>query len=243
MNTRSRFLIASSDSATAESLGAILFDADFAGRRVTSGAEALSELERGAYDVVIADHDLDDASGFLLPAALIGRGIEVPVVVLVRDDAPGDGVSAVRAGAVDFLRKPVERDEVLYVLRKALKSAAVDADEPPRSIAIVPSIRLIGGSEPMQELARTLRRVANGVATVLVRGESGTGKELVARLVHELSPRRGTVLEGARRGAAGPTARERALRLRAWRIHGRDCEKARTRGAFRRGHAVLGRDR
>jgi two-component system response regulator AtoC len=183
---RSSFLIASGDAASVEALGAVLFGAGFAGRRVASGAEALAELERSAYDVVIADHD----GVSTLAAALAERGVAVPLVALVRGDAPADGVAAVRSGAADFLRKPVERDEVLYVLGKTLKNAAVEADEPPRSIAIVPSIQLIGTSEPMQELGRTLRRAANGVATVLVRGESGTGKELVARLVHELSPRR-----------------------------------------------------
>jgi two-component system response regulator AtoC len=187
---RSRFLIASADTATADLLGAILFDAGFAGRRVASGAEALSELEQGAYDVVIADHELGDVSGAALPKSLAERDVEVPVVVLVRGDSPADGVAAVRAGAVDFLRKPVERDEVIYVLKKALRSSPIDAEEPPRSIAVVPSTELIGSSEPMLELQKTLRRAANGVATVLVRGESGTGKELVARLVHELSPRR-----------------------------------------------------
>jgi two-component system response regulator AtoC len=185
---RSSFLIASADGATSEALGAILFDAGFAGRRVPDTAEALAELDRGAYDVVILDHDL--AGGAPVPRTLAERGVEVPVVVLVKADSPADGVAAVRAGAADFLRKPVERDEVLYVLKKALKSASVDADEPPRSIAIVPSVQLIGSSTPMQELGKTLRRAANGIATVLVRGESGTGKELVARLVHDLSPRR-----------------------------------------------------
>src|SRR5262245_15266257 len=151
---RSSFLIASADTTTSEALGTILFDAGFAGRRVTSGAAALAELERGAYDVVIADHEL--GSGALLPKLLAERGVQAPLVVPVQADSPADGVAAVRAGAADFLRTPVERDEVLYVLKKALKGAAVDADEPPRSMAIVPSVELIGTSEPMQELARTL---------------------------------------------------------------------------------------
>jgi len=183
-------LIASADSATADALGAMLFDAGFSGRRVATGEAALLEVERGSYDVLIADQALSDVPAASLPRALSDRGSDLPVVVLVKADGAADGVAAVRAGAADFLRKPVERDEVLYVLRKSLRSIEIEADEPPRSIAFVPTTRLIGDSAPMRELERTLRRAANGIATVLVRGESGTGKELVARLVHELSPRR-----------------------------------------------------
>jgi len=193
VSTRANFLIASNDEQTADALGALLFEAGFGGKRVGSAAEALAEVERGSYDVVIADQSLRDLPGGALPKALSERGSELPVVVLVASDAVADGVAVVRAGAADFLRKPVDREEVLYVLRKALRSVEIEADEPPRSVAFMPATAttgLIGTSEPMQELGRTLRRAANGVATVLVRGESGTGKELVARLVHELSPRR-----------------------------------------------------
>ncbi|HEV8548862.1 MAG TPA: sigma-54 dependent transcriptional regulator [Polyangiaceae bacterium] len=191
---RARFLIVSDDLQTAEALGALLFSAGYGGKRVANAAEAFAELERDSYAVIIADHGVRDVPGAALPRALSERGVELPVVVVVPADAVADGIAGVRAGAADFLRKPVEREEVLYVLKKALRSAEIDADEPPRSIAFIPATatttQLIGTSEPMQELGRTLRRVANGVATVLVRGESGTGKELVARLVHELSPRR-----------------------------------------------------
>jgi len=185
---RANFLIASGDAVAVEALAAVLFEAGFAGKRVASAEDALAELERGSYDVVIADHGLRDLPGGALPKALDERGVKLPVVVLV--EAVTDGVAVVRAGAADFLRKPVEREEVLYVLRKALRLVELEADEPPRSVAFVPTTELIGSSEPMQELGRTLRRAANGVATVLVRGESGTGKEVVARLVHDLSPRR-----------------------------------------------------
>jgi two-component system response regulator AtoC len=188
---RPSLLIASADDSSVQALGGMLLDAGFAGRRVRSGVEALAELEQGSYEVVILDRDLADLPFATLFQALEQRDLDIPVVVLVAADAPADGVAAVRAGATDFLRKPVEQDEVSYVLRKALRTAALEADEPPRSRVLQPSTQLVGSSEPMQELGRTLRKAANGVATVLVRGESGTGKELVARLVHELSPRHG----------------------------------------------------
>ena len=69
MSQRASFLIASEDLQAAEALGAVLFEAGFGGKRVASMAEALLELERGAYDVVIADHVLKDGSGGALPQA------------------------------------------------------------------------------------------------------------------------------------------------------------------------------
>jgi two-component system response regulator AtoC len=184
------FLIASADEANASALEAMLFETGARGKRVNTAEEALSALDLGSFDVLIADVALTDWSATELPGALLQRGHELPLIALVDGARVGDGTAAVRAGAVDFLRKPVERDEVAYVLAKTLQSMRPEDDEPPRSRVFSPTVELIGKSEPMLDLQRTLRRAADGIATVLVRGESGTGKELVARLVHEFSPRR-----------------------------------------------------
>jgi len=190
MSEQPSFLIASADDDGAAALEAMLFETGARGRRVTTQAEALNALDQGSYDVLIADAALVGLPSADLFRALLERGHELPLIVLVDGGRPADGAAAVRAGAADFLRKPVERDEVAYVLAKALQSAQPSGEEPPRSRVFTPSVELIGRSEPMLELNRTLRRAADGIATVLVRGESGTGKELVARLVHEYSPRR-----------------------------------------------------
>jgi len=190
MAEQSSFLIVSADDGGASALEAMLFETGARGRRVSTTAEALSALDQGSYDVLIADYDLVDVPTSGLVAALLEGGHELPLIALVDGERPADGAAAVRAGAADFLRKPVERDEVAYVLAKALQSVQPTGEEPPRSRLFTPTVELIGRSEPMQDLQRTLRRAADGIATVLVRGESGTGKELVARLVHEFSPRR-----------------------------------------------------
>jgi len=184
------FLLASADDANASALEALLFEGGARGRRVTNLAEAFSALDLGSYEVLIVDAALTDLSAPEFLTSLAARGQELALIALVDGNRPGDGAAAVRAGATDFLRKPVERDEVTYVLGKALQSVQPLSDEPPRSRLFAPTVELIGKSAAMQDLQRTLRRAADGIATVLVRGESGTGKELVARLVHELSPRR-----------------------------------------------------
>jgi len=183
-------LIASADDNAVAALEAMLFETGARGRRVRTALEALNALDQGSFDVLIVDAELIASPSLSLTKALLERGHELPLIALVDGARPADGAAAVRAGAADFLRKPVERDEVAYVLAKAMQSAQPGGEEPPRSLVFTPTVQLIGRSEPILDLQRTLRRAANGIATVLVRGESGTGKELVARLVHEYSPRR-----------------------------------------------------
>src|SRR6188768_2790146 len=120
---RANFLIATEDDATAEALGALFFALGFFGKRVTTAGEGLLELDRASYDVVLADQALSDVPGGQLPRVLAERGVELPVIVLVPAARVTEGLAAVRAGAADFLRKPVEREEVLYVVRKALRTA------------------------------------------------------------------------------------------------------------------------
>ena len=184
------YLIVSADDQQASLLELILSESGAQGKRVQTGQQALDALERGSYDVLIADFSRSDWPAVDLPTALAERGHDLPIIALVDGQRPAEGAAAVRAGAADFLRKPIESDEVQYVLGKALHSLQPSAEEPPRSRLFTPSVELLGSSEPMLDLQRTLRRAADGIATVLVRGESGTGKELVARLVHEFSPRR-----------------------------------------------------
>jgi two-component system response regulator AtoC len=190
MAAQPSFLIASADDSTASALHGLLLETGARGKRVTSTAAAFAALDLGSYDVLLADAALTDVPFTELAAALLERGHELPLIALVAGERPADGAAAVRAGAADFLRKPIERDEVAYVLGKTLQSTEPSGDEPPRSRVFTPSVDLIGKSPAMLDLQRTLRRAADGIATVLVRGESGTGKELVARLVHDWSPRR-----------------------------------------------------
>jgi two-component system, NtrC family, response regulator AtoC len=186
-----RLLVATADDGLARELGALLFELGLTARRATSFAEACERLESGVDDVFVADLSLPDLKSADLAGLMEERGVELPLIVVVDASSPAQGIAAVRAGASDFVRKPLDREELSYVINKALKSAEAGADEPPRSVAAPPLENpMIGASRPMAELYRTLRKAADGVATVLVRGESGSGKELVARQVHALSPRR-----------------------------------------------------
>ncbi len=157
---------------------------------VATDAEAVVDLlEAGAVEGAIVNLAMRTGEGASLVESLLEGYPTVPIVAGAESGQTSQGVAAVQNGAADFLQKPYQAEEVAYVLRKVLDVAEHDADVGPQSI-VRPDTLMVGGSKQILELQETIRRAANGVATVLVRGESGTGKELVARQIHELSPRR-----------------------------------------------------
>src|SRR5262249_51485409 len=177
-----------SDGSIAAELEATFGELGVAHRAVSSAPLAIGEAESGAYDVAVVDLALANR-GVGIVADLLERAPDLAVVALTKADDPHLGVQAVRLGAADFVRAPLDREEIRYVLAKSLRLVDFSDAEPARSVRALPRTNLVGGSDAMRELSQTITRVANGIATVLVRGESGSGKELVARRLHEESPR------------------------------------------------------
>lgn len=181
-------LVGAASSETGQAISALLAQKGFAVHVAATAEELAARVSHADDDLVLAELAmLGDVEAFFQRAGAVAP--DAPIVVLVGDAAIQAGVAAVRAGAADFLRLPVESEELDYVVNKASATSDFLADAPPRSIMAVPQTQMIGSSPAMKQLLDTLRRAADGVATVLIRGESGSGKEVVARLVHELSPR------------------------------------------------------
>jgi DNA-binding NtrC family response regulator len=157
------------------------------------GVEALARLRQGGLDLCLLDMGLPGLDGMGVLRGLGQLGGERPMVIVVsgRDDM-GSTVEAVRLGAYDYLLKPFDLDRLRVTMARALEQRATSralarliAEEKQAFAAH----QLIGRSEAIREVFKTVGAVGPSRATVLVRGESGTGKELVARALHSASER------------------------------------------------------
>jgi two-component system response regulator AtoC len=153
-----------------------------------NGAAALQLLEARPVDVVLTELALPDMTGLTLLELLAQRWPGLPVIVVAHGASVADAVSALKAGAADFLEKPLHPDAIAFVASKALARVSRAAQRPPPPPSDM-RVQILGESSAMQRAQAILSRAAEGNSTVLIRGESGTGKELVARAIHDASPR------------------------------------------------------
>jgi len=165
----------------------VLTSAGFETRTAASGEEALGIIEAGGPALVVSDVRMPGASGIELLRSAREKHPELPFLLVTAYADVRDAVTALKLGAVDYLAKPVDLDELLAAVRDV-----VGAGEREPSLDIPAEVRrgIVAESGLMQAVLRDAFRVAASDANVLLTGESGTGKEVVARFIHRNSPRR-----------------------------------------------------
>ena len=146
--------------------------------------EAQQLLRSSSIQLVITDLKLPDGSGIDVLRASREVAAELPVVVMTAYGSVADAVEAMKLGAIDFLEKPVELDELSQLVASLIRS-----DDPGALFRVDGAPPIIGRHPRMRAALRLLQKVAVTESTVLLTGESGTGKELFARALHGLSPR------------------------------------------------------
>ena len=157
------------------------------------GEQAIAQLDRFDPDVVLTDVRMPKVGGLDLLGTLQAKGHRATVIVMSAYGSVDLALEAMKAGAYDYIQKPFKQDEMLLVLKKAEEReslrrenrklrAQVESEHTFQSI--------LAKSAPMKEVFRTIAKVADFKTTVLVNGESGVGKELVARAIHDRSPRK-----------------------------------------------------
>jgi two-component system response regulator AtoC len=154
------------------------------------GRRALALLEGGANpDVVILDVMMPGLGGLETLKRIREFAEDIPVVMLSVVGAASTIVEAMRLGAVDYLNKPFEEEDLELTLEQVLENKALERERERLSEQLVDYSDVVWGSEAMQRIKTVLEQVAETDVTVLIHGESGVGKEIVARASHEISPR------------------------------------------------------
>jgi DNA-binding NtrC family response regulator len=183
---RQHVLVVDDDEALGKVLEALLRQAKLDATYVPSGVAALEALERRPFDLVITDLRMPGMDGMALLGHLTTRWPSLPVVMLTAHGTVPLAVQAMKSGAREFVLKPFDRSELLYVVDAQLTHAERQTEPPQPALT---SRALLGDSKPMKAVLDVIRKAARSSAHVLIRGESGTGKELVAKAIHAESAR------------------------------------------------------
>lgn len=191
-----RILVADDEVSLRTVLSAILRREGFRVSSVKNGQEALELLRTSFahdsddfFDLLIADINMPEMDGMELLDHVSKEFTQLPVIMLTAHGTVDFAVSALKKGAIDFLTKPYEREEITLVVRKAI--AQKGSQSRAKETLTHASLSLfVGESRAMQQVKETIAKVADSPTTVLITGESGTGKELVAHALHHASQRR-----------------------------------------------------
>ncbi|HSJ97602.1 MAG TPA: sigma-54 dependent transcriptional regulator, partial [Myxococcota bacterium] len=190
-----RVLVADDEASVRFVLRAALEEAGHEVVDVDSGDAAWKALAEGRFEIAFLDIRMPGPSGLELLDRLRATGSDVAVVVITAQNTLENAVEAMKRGALDYLVKPFQMAEVLAAVQKALRTRSLEREV--RALRREAGgrggggDRLVGRSAALLEVFKTIGRVAPRDVAVLITGESGTGKELVARAIHQASPRAG----------------------------------------------------
>jgi len=164
-----------------------LRQADMQSRSFERAEHLLEAIEHETPDVLITDVRMPGMSGIALLERLHDASPQLPIIVITAHSDLENAVAAYKGGAFEYLPKPFDIDEAIELVSKAARKNGYTVGDSGSAQQQIPA--LIGQAPAMQEVFRSIGRLAASSMTVLITGESGTGKELVARALHEHSPR------------------------------------------------------
>jgi two-component system nitrogen regulation response regulator GlnG len=190
-----RILVADDEESIRWVLSKALIKKGFKVDLAEDGKQALSMFRSNHYDLAVLDIKMPGLQGIELLKQIQEEFPEILVVIMTAESTMENAVAAMKNGAYDYLTKPFDLDALDAIILKAQKAAEVSEQIDHLKGELKEQYRfgrtIIGNSQPMQDVYKTLGRVAPSDVTVLVTGESGTGKELIARAIHFNSPRLG----------------------------------------------------
>jgi two-component system response regulator PilR (NtrC family) len=197
-------LIVDDEEIIRDSLSFVLKKEGYQVQEAANGRIALDLIREQSFDVILTDLEMPEMKGIELLEQVSGVSPETLVMIITAYGSIDTAISALRKGAVDYILKPVDFDELLHKIRRLVHDRRVASEnkflrrELHRAYDFS---NIIGKSESMQKVFETIRKVAGTDGTVLITGKSGTGKELVARAIHYNSKRKDQVFLAVNCGA------------------------------------------
>ena len=182
---QAKILIVDDEEAMCTILSRLLTGKGYSVVTTGNGQEALKIVHKDHISLIISDLMMPGMSGLQLLAELKTYDPDLPVILITAYGTVDTAVQAMKNGAYDYILKPFDNDEILFSVKKALKSSAAAL----KKMRPIQGKLLIGTSQKMKAVYEKIDKIAASSATVLISGETGTGKELVAREIHNRSER------------------------------------------------------
>jgi len=186
-------LIVDDEKGQRDILSAILSKEGYRILAVPGAREALQELESGEFDLLLTDLKMQGISGMELMERVLSENPKQCVVMMTAHGTLDTVKTAIKMGAFDYLEKPLERDDLILTLKRTFEHIMLLKENRVlhKKLAETKALpNMIGEHPKMMEVVKMINKIAPTSTTVLIYGESGTGKELVARAIHDGSPRK-----------------------------------------------------
>ncbi len=207
-------LIVDDDSGHLSMLSTLISGWGFEVSKAEDGAEAVEAVRKTPFDAVLMDVRMAVMDGISALREIKEYNPAVPVLIMTAYSSVEAAVSAIKAGAYDYLTKPLDFDALKFTLERALDHTRLETENQALRQQLPDgfrSVNMIGKCKAMRELMEMIATVAPSEATVLVTGESGTGKEMIAKAIHLNSPRRDKPLVAVNCAALSETLLESEL--------------------------------
>ncbi|MBM4341162.1 MAG: sigma-54-dependent Fis family transcriptional regulator [Deltaproteobacteria bacterium] len=189
---KAKILIAEDEKTQRDLLEGFLKKEGFSVEAASDGKQAIEKIEGTFFDIAFLDYKMPELDGLHTLREIRKRFPDLPVVMMTAYGTVETAVASMKEGAIDYLTKPIDLDELLLIIRKVLERSNLikeNKDLKARLQERYTVQNIIYGSPKMEEVMGLVARVAPSQATVLIRGESGTGKELIANAIHYASAR------------------------------------------------------